>query len=109
MRRPALMFVTCALIGFGCNRTEEPIAPERANASSPPKETTAQTPASPVRPRELCIVPLGEPAPIANKAATCPRDPTGNLKMPSGKVTFTDAAGSPQVEVELARDDAARE
>lgn len=108
-----MIFVSCVLIGFGCNRTEEPIAPERAVTSSPTpsraQDTTAQAPATPVRPRELCIVPFGEPAPIANKAATCPKDPTGNLKLPSGKVTFTDAAGAPQVDVELARDDASRE
>jgi uncharacterized membrane protein (UPF0127 family) len=52
---------------------------------------------------------MGEPAPIANKAATCPRDPTGNLKLRSGKVTFGDALGAPQVDVELARDDESRE
>lgn len=52
---------------------------------------------------------MGEPAPIATNAAQCPRDPTGNLKLPSGKVTFLDAAGSPQVDVELARDELSRE
>jgi uncharacterized membrane protein (UPF0127 family) len=54
-------------------------------------------------------VPLGEPAPIVGKAAHCPKDPTGNLRLPLGKITFTDAPGAPQVDVELARDDASRE
>jgi uncharacterized protein len=52
---------------------------------------------------------MGAPAPIAGKAAQCPKDPTGNLKLPLGKITFTDAPGAPQVDVELARDEASRE
>ena len=52
---------------------------------------------------------MGEPAPIANKAAQCPKDPTGNLKLPFGKVTFTDAPNAPSARVELARDEASRE
>ena len=56
-----------------------------------------------------CIVPLGDPAPIVGKAVQCPKDPTGNLKLPLGKITFLDAAGAPQVDVELARDEPSRE
>jgi uncharacterized membrane protein (UPF0127 family) len=56
-----------------------------------------------------CTVPLGEPAPVAPKAAQCPKDPTGNLKLPLGKIIFSDAPGAPRVEVELARNDASRE
>jgi len=52
---------------------------------------------------------MGEPAAIAGKAKQCPKDPTGNLKLPLGKIVFTDAPGSPSVDVELARDDASRE
>jgi uncharacterized membrane protein (UPF0127 family) len=65
--------------------------------------------ASAAAPRPACTVPFGAPAPVVGKAAQCPKDPTGNLKLPLGKITFTDAPGAPQVEVELARDDAARE
>jgi hypothetical protein len=56
-----------------------------------------------------CIVPFGEPAPIASKALQCPKDPTGNLKLPVGRITFVDAPNSPAAEVELARDEASRE
>jgi hypothetical protein len=55
------------------------------------------------------MVPFGEPAPIASKATQCPTDPDGNLPLPRGRVTFVDAPKSPSAEVELARDDAARE
>jgi uncharacterized membrane protein (UPF0127 family) len=125
-RRPSLLIVLSAWIfGCACNRTEEPAAPsavESATASSTagpiavagPTTPTAATPltAAPVpsvKPPSACVVPLGEPAPIAGKAAQCPKDPTGNLKLPLGKITFTDAPGAPQVDVELARDDASRE
>jgi uncharacterized membrane protein (UPF0127 family) len=57
----------------------------------------------------VCTVPLGAPAPVASKATTCPKDPTGNLTLPMGRVTFVEATGSPAVDVELARDDASRE
>jgi uncharacterized membrane protein (UPF0127 family) len=57
----------------------------------------------------VCTAPFGAPAPIAGKAKQCPKDPTGNLKLPLGKITFSDAPGSPQVDVELARDEASRE
>jgi uncharacterized protein len=117
MRRPGLVAVilSCVLLGCACNRTEEPTAPSsvelpaapvapvvEAPTASPAAAPTASAPAA-------CIVPLGPPAPIASKAAQCPKDPTGNLKLALGKITFLDAPGSPQVEVELARDDASRE
>jgi hypothetical protein len=107
--RTGLLSATCSvvlLLGCACNRTEEPAAPS-ASVESP---TTAVTTAAP--PEELhpsCTVPFGEPAPVASKAESCPADPSGNLKLPLGKITFTDAPNAPQVEVELARDDAARE
>jgi uncharacterized membrane protein (UPF0127 family) len=56
-----------------------------------------------------CIVPFGDPAPIASKAAECPKDPSGNLQLPLGRVTFVDAPGRPSAEVELARDEPSRE
>jgi uncharacterized membrane protein (UPF0127 family) len=70
---------------------------------------TAGSAGSASAPSTACVVPLGEPAPIATKAAQCPKDTTGNLKLPLGKITFLDAPGSPQVDVELARDEASRE
>jgi uncharacterized membrane protein (UPF0127 family) len=70
-----------------------------------PAEPVASAPT----PSPACTVPFGPPAPVVGKAAQCPKDPTGNLKLPLGKITFLDAPGSPQVDVELARDDASRE
>ncbi len=96
-------------LGCACNRTEEPAAPstnlEMGTSASSSVAPTATSDA----PRPACTVPFGDPAPIAAKAARCPADPTGNLALPLGKITFTDAPDAPQVEVELARDDAARE
>jgi uncharacterized membrane protein (UPF0127 family) len=133
-RRPSLLITACAsvlgasVLGCACNRTEEPAAPSAvesaiagspvaaaaaASAAVPPVTTTpsviAAPPVSATPASAACIVPLGEPAPVAGKAAQCPKDPTGNLKLPLGKITFVDAPGSPQVEVELARDDDSRE
>jgi uncharacterized membrane protein (UPF0127 family) len=98
--------------GCACNRTEEPAAPitsepaaGAANGGSPPAATAAPLPSAPA---PACTVPFAT-APVASKATQCPKDPTGNLKLPLGRVTFVDAPGTPSAEVELARDDASRE
>ncbi|HEX2874210.1 MAG TPA: DUF192 domain-containing protein [Polyangiaceae bacterium] len=135
-RSPALVIASVAAtvawfaLGCACNRTEEPAAPSSsAGSDSAPSvpvsagaTSSAGSPNAPVVPASggstsstpapsaaACIVPFGEPKPIATKAAQCPKDPTGNLKLPLGKITFVDAPGSPQVDVELARDEASRE
>ncbi len=136
-RRPSPVSSVCTfattlawlVLGCACNRTEEPAAPsavEGATAASPATTgvanaavtpeaargtaTASAEPATSAKaPSPVCVVPLGAPAPIASKAARCPKDPTGNLKLPLGKITFVDAPGSPQVDVELARDEASRE
>jgi uncharacterized protein len=114
MRSFLLPAVSILALGCACNRTEEPAAPT-APESAPSAATTAtSTPTAPVSGSSAtaggaCTVPWGDPAPIVGKAVSCPKDPTGNLKMPLGKVTFLDAPDAPQVEVELARDDATRE
>jgi uncharacterized membrane protein (UPF0127 family) len=59
-------------------------------------------------PSPACTVPFAS-APVASKATQCPKDPTGNLTLPMGRVTFVDAPDAPVVDVELARDDASRE
>ncbi len=123
--RPSPLLALCWLfLGCACNRTEEPAAPSAESAAAvTPAPSAALTPApvevsppasaepaaSAKPPSPACVVPMGAPAPIAGKAAQCPKDPTGNLKLPFGKITFIDAPGAPQVDVELARDDAARE
>ena len=115
MRPFSLLPIAVLSLSCACNRTEEPASPLLADAAAssvPAPTTTMEAPratASPSPPSPACIVPWGEPAPVAAKAAQCPQDPTGNLALPLGKVTFNDAPGAPQVEVELAREDAARE
>jgi uncharacterized protein len=127
-RSPSFFFTAVAwvLLGCACNRTEEPAAPTTpesasgapaATAGGAASSTPVVTPQAPVATAvgganaasPTCTVPLGAPAPVAPKAAQCPKDPTGNLKLPLGKIIFSDAPGAPQVEVELARDDASRE
>jgi uncharacterized protein len=109
-------------LGCACNRTEEPAAPSGSAAtlgggagapvaSAPTMLPNAGAPATggAAAAAPACTVPFGEPAPVASKAAQCPKDPAGNLKLPAGRVTFVEAPNSPSAEVELARDDAARE
>ncbi len=112
-------------LGCACNRTEEPASPVAPDAggnsagtssaggasaggvSTPlPTQTTAVGGSAPA---PACPAPFGDPAPIASKAVKCPQDPTGNLTLPKGRVTFGDAPNSPSAEVELARDEASRE
>lgn len=138
-RSPGLLVTAFSwlVLGCACNRTEEPAAPSSpepaaaaatttAAASPPPPAAPAATAApttvaaapaasaepvaSAPAPSPACTVPF-TPAPAAPKAAAgkCPKDPTGNLNLPLGKITFLDAPKAPQVEVELARDDASRE
>ncbi len=121
---PALVALA-SLSGCACNRTEEPAAPGGSDAAGAPPSaggagavatTTATTtaPAPPMSvatistPAPVCTMPFAV-APAASKATQCPKDPTGNLKLALGKVTFGDAPGAPSVQVELARDEASRE
>lgn len=100
-----------------CNRTEEPALPSTLDTGSGASAGTAgsgevsmpSAGQAAATPKPACTVAFGEPAPVASKAVSCPKDPTGNLKLPMGRVRFVDAPGSPSAEVELARDDAARE
>jgi len=120
MRRRAdvLIAIGCLSIGCACNRTEEPAAPAALAAppassdaahTAAPNATGASDAPAPNPSSSACVVPFGAPAAVASNAPQCPKDPTGNLKLPLGTITFTDASGAPQVKVELARDDAARE
>lgn len=112
LARPRLFFATCSMtlaLGCACNRTEEPAAPSTSvDTSANAGATVAPTPSAET-PRPICTVAFGDPAPVAPKATRCPAAPTGNLSLPLGRVTFSDAPNAPRVEVELARDDAARE
>lgn len=123
MRYGLLLLAATSALGCACNRTEEPNAPTVSDsagavttvpaAGAPATPITTAAPAGAGGPTgsssSACIVPFGEPAPIATKAARCPKDPAGNLPLPFGRVTFTDAPNAPSARVELARDDASRE
>lgn len=119
--RGVLLFTTYWLaLGCACNRTEEPAAPPLADAVGSPATaaghavsgvvaSTSSPATAGSAPAPVCTVPFGEPAPVAGKATKCPKDPSGNLKLPLGRVTFVDAPSAPTVQVELARDGASRE
>lgn len=117
-------------LGCACNRTEEPVAPSGPEVTSTGGAALAAggagSPSAPITMptgqmagmagasgqagsggTTTCTVPF-EVAPVASKAAQCPKDPDGNLKLPIGSVAFIDAPGSPSVQVELARDDTSR-
>lgn len=116
--RVARFLSVCWLsLSCGCARTEEPAAPPPQPESSAQAGSGGVAPSRgggglPVPPPSSapapCTVPFGSPAPVAAKAPQCPQDPTGNLTLPLGRVTFVDAPSAPSVEVELARDDASR-
>lgn len=111
LERTSLFFGTCAMalaLGCACNRTEEPAAPSASVEVTTPSAATPSASTSAETPRQACSVAFSE-APVAPKAAHCPADPSGDLQLPHGKITFIEAPGSPSVEVELARDEASRE
>jgi uncharacterized membrane protein (UPF0127 family) len=122
-RSGALLLTACWLVlGCACNRTEEPVAPTAGDSGSSSGGSTGNAPGaagtnatatmepsgSAAMTLPVCTVPLDPPAPVASKAAQCPKDPTGNLTLPMGRVTFVEATGTPAADVELARDDASR-
>jgi uncharacterized membrane protein (UPF0127 family) len=123
--RSFLLLAFGLTLGCACNRTEEPASPVAtdaggSNAGANSAAGTSSGGASSPLPSQssagggataapACLVPFGEPAPIASKAVECPKDPTGNLTLPKGRVTFVDAPNSPSAEIELARDEASRE
>jgi uncharacterized membrane protein (UPF0127 family) len=107
-------------LGCACNRTEEPATPlvseptpnvggsTASSGGGPSSAPTTPAPSPSASPSGVCTVPFAA-APVASAAAQCPKDPTGNLTLPMGRVTFTEAPGAPAVAVELARDGASRE
>jgi len=49
------------------------------------------------------------PTPKAERARTCPRDPSGNPELGRTTISFVEAPGSPKIEVELAKTPSDRE
>ena len=94
-----------------CNRTtEEPHSSgdaqgaQSAQAAAPAPEKSAPSA------KPACVIPMTEePAPRAPKALHCPADPDGQPELAHGYVVFTDAPGSPRLNVELARTEPEKE
>jgi uncharacterized protein len=101
--------LVCILLVSACNRTEEPHSSGSAQAApapAAPAVTEKSTPSS----KPGCVVPMAaEPARRAPHALHCPPDPDGPGELARGYVLFTDAPGSPRLNVELARSEAEKE
>lgn len=101
----------CILLVSACNRTEEPHSSGDAQAApSPAPAAPAAMEKSAPSSKTACVVPMAaEPPRRAAKALHCPPDPQGQTELAQGYVTFTDAPGSPRLNVELARTEPEKE
>ncbi len=101
----------CVLLVSAWNRTEEPHSSGDAQAAAAalpaaPAATEKSTPSS----KAACVIPMNaEPPRRAPNALHCPADPEGPGELAHGYVVFTDAPGSPRLNVELARTEAEKE
>lgn len=128
--RPGLLLF-CLLAGATCQRVDEPAPPrpdaqpvasnlrpaspapaattsltsgDAASAAAPPPAATASAATHDAVDAGRCIEPLAEPPPPkAEPASICPADPLENPpKLRHGKITATEAKGSPVIDVEIA-------
>ncbi|MEO8902491.1 MAG: DUF192 domain-containing protein [Polyangiaceae bacterium] len=105
----------CLTALASCNRTEEPHSSGDAQAAAQPLASAAtekSTPSSSTVPQAnaACVVPMAEePARHAPHALHCPADPGGPPDSAHDSVEFTDAPGSPRLDVELARTEPEKE
>ena len=120
MRALWLGLCLCLTALASCNRTEEPHSSGDAQAAtlplasaSSPTATEKSAPGSSGKAPQAnaaCVVPMAEePARRAPNALHCPADPDGPPESARGYVEFTDAPGSPRLEVELARTEPEKE
>ena len=100
-----LLLGLCVSIVSACNRTEEPHSSGDAQAATTPAiPAPAATEKSAPSSKTGCVIPMSaEPARRAPNALHCPPDPDGPVELAHGYVVFTDAPGSPRLNVELAR------
>ena len=99
------MFAVCISLLSACNRTEEPHSSGDAQAAQ-----SAAQPLTAPSAKPACVVPMTEDSPPrAPKALHCPADPEGPPELAQGYVVFTDAPGSPRLNVELARTEPEKE
>jgi uncharacterized membrane protein (UPF0127 family) len=112
----------CFSLLVACNRTEEPHSVEDAHVAAQPiappavtSATTAEKSAAGAKPAEpsavaACVVPMAaEPPHRAGNALHCPADPEHAAELTHGYVVFSDAPGSPRLNVELARSEPEKE
>jgi uncharacterized membrane protein (UPF0127 family) len=115
-RVPPLLGLCLALLP-ACNRTEEPHSSGDAQATAASVVTARSEPAPPMTTeksapstRAACVIPMAEESPRrAPNALHCPADPDGPGELARGYVLFTDAPGSPRLNVELARTEPEKE
>jgi len=109
--RFALLPTLCVLLVFGCNRTEEPHSSSDAQvAPALPAVASAATEKSAPSSKPACVIPMTAESPRrAPSALHCPADPEGPSELAHGYVVFTDAPGSPRLNVELARSEPEKE
>src|SRR6187549_3388449 len=100
-----LLVGLCVSVTSACNRTEEPHSSgDVPAATTPPPAAPAATEKSAPSSKPACVIPMpAEPPRRAPNALHCPPDPDGPSELAHGSVVFTDAPGSPRLNVELAR------
>ena len=106
VRNPlGLLVGLCVSVISACNRTEEPHSSgDVPAATTPPPAAPAATEKSAPSSKPACVIPMpAEPPRRAPNALHCPPDPDGPSELAHGSVVFTDAPGSPRLNVELAR------
>lgn len=116
--RVLAMVLVLAVSGASCDkRPEEPLSqaprpPATVTVEATPAPALPASAAQPAKPSaSRCMVPTSEtPPPAAEPARTCPRDPLpGGFDLEKTRISFPDAPGQPEIEVELARLDIERE
>jgi hypothetical protein len=110
--RAWLLLLICMTSFSACNRTEEPHSSGDAQVTAQPLVSAEPKPAPLNAPQAptACVVPMAEePARRAPNALHCPADPDGPGAPEHGFVVFSDAPGSPRLDVELARTEAEKE
>jgi uncharacterized protein len=107
------LLLLCLPSVSACNRAGEPHSSGDAQVAAQPLGSAVNAPplaASTAHGPAACVVPMAdEPARRAPNALHCPADPDGPGEPEHGFVVFSDAPGSPRLDVELARTEAEKE
>jgi uncharacterized membrane protein (UPF0127 family) len=94
-----------------CNRTGEPHSSGDAQLAPPsPTAPAAVAEKSTPNAHPACVIAMAEESPPrAPHALHCPADPEASAELARGYVVFSEAPGSPRLNVELARTEAEKE